>query len=44
MRRDGAAGGPPASRATAHLWISSPLDAGDGPGRLDRRIAALRDM
>ncbi|HVW35393.1 MAG TPA: M48 family metalloprotease [Acidimicrobiia bacterium] len=34
----------PASRATAHLWISSPLDAADGAGRLDARIAALRDM
>lgn len=43
VRREGA-GAPPASRATAHLWISSPLDAEDGPGRLDRRIAALRDM
>ncbi|HET9772822.1 MAG TPA: hypothetical protein VFS16_18140, partial [Acidimicrobiia bacterium] len=43
VRRDGS-GDLPASRATAHLWISSPLDAEDGPGRLDRRIAALRDM
>jgi heat shock protein HtpX len=34
----------PASRATAHLWISSPLDADDGPTRLEARIAALRDM
>lgn len=33
-----------ASRATAHLWISSPLDADDGAGRLEERIAALRDM
>ena len=33
-----------ASRATAHLWISSPLDADDGPTRLEARIAALRDM
>jgi heat shock protein HtpX len=43
VRRDGA-GIVPASRATAHLWISSPLDADDGPARLDQRIAALRDM
>lgn len=42
--RRGGTGVLPASRATAHLWISSPLDAEDGPGRLDRRIAALRDM
>lgn len=34
----------PASRATAHLWISSPLDADDGSARLEARIAALRDM
>jgi heat shock protein HtpX len=35
----------PASRAMAHLWISSPpLDAGDGATRLEARIAALRDM
>ena len=43
VRRDG----PPvlpASRATAHLWISSPLDAEAGAGRLEERIAALRDM
>ena len=33
----------PAPRGTAHLWISSPLDA-DGAGRLEARIAALRDM
>jgi heat shock protein HtpX len=34
-----------APRATAHLWISSPLDAeGHSGGRLDERIAALRDM
>ena len=34
-----------ASRATAHLWISSPLDAeAHSGGRLDERIAALRDM
>ncbi|MEW6473229.1 MAG: M48 family metalloprotease [Actinomycetota bacterium] len=32
------------SRATAHLWIASPLDAEDGAGRLEARIAALRDM
>jgi heat shock protein HtpX len=34
------------SRATAHLWISSPLDTedGGGAGRLDERIAALRNM
>jgi heat shock protein HtpX len=32
------------SRATAHLWISSPMDADSGPGRLEARIAALRDM
>ena len=41
------AGGPgnlAASRATAHLWISSPLDADDGRSRLEDRIAALRDM
>jgi heat shock protein HtpX len=31
-------------RATAHLWLSSPMDADDGPARLDARIAALRDM
>jgi len=43
VRRDAAA--PlPASRATAHLWISSPLDDEDGPARLEARIAALRDM
>jgi heat shock protein HtpX len=43
LRRDGP--GPlPASRAMAHLWISSPLDADGGAGRLDARIAALRDM
>ena len=43
VRRDG----PPvlpASRATAHLWISSPLDGGGGGPRLEERIAALRDM
>jgi len=43
VRRDG----PPvlpASRATAHLWVSSPLDAEAGAGRLEERIAALRDM
>jgi len=34
----------PASRATAHLWISSPLDTDDGTTRLEARIAALRDM
>jgi hypothetical protein len=28
----------------AHLWISSPLDADNGAGRLEARIAALRDM
>lgn len=43
VRRDGS-GDLPASRATAHLWISSPLDGEDGAGRLDKRIAALRDM
>jgi heat shock protein HtpX len=43
VRRDGS-GDLPASRATAHLWISSPLDAEDGAGRLEQRIAALRDM
>ena len=34
----------PVSRATAHLWISSPLDADSGAFRLEARIAALRDM
>jgi heat shock protein HtpX len=34
----------PASRATAHLWISSPLDTDAGARRLEERIAALRDM
>ena len=43
LRQDQAAG-LSTSRATAHLWISSPLDAVDGAGRLDGRIAALRDM
>jgi len=43
LRRDQATG-LSASRATAHLWISSPLDGEDGAGRLDARIAALRDM
>ena len=43
LRRDPAAG-LSASRATAHLWISSPLDGDDGAGRLEPRIAALRDM
>ncbi|MGH9009383.1 MAG: M48 family metalloprotease [Acidimicrobiia bacterium] len=43
LRRDQAAG-VAASRATAHLWISSPLDTDGGAGRLDERIAALRDM
>ena len=38
------AGAVPASRATAHLWISSPLDTSDGAGRLDERIKALREM
>ena len=33
-----------ASGATAHLWISSPLDATDGRSQLEERIAALRDM
>ena len=42
LRRDEAVG-LSASRATAHLWISSPLD-GAGGRRLDERIAALRDM
>ena len=44
LRRDGPA---PlsGSTATAHLWISSPLDAEAGAaGRLEERIAALRDM
>ena len=43
IRRDGGAS-LPASRATAHLWISSPLDDADGATRLEERIAALRDM
>ncbi len=43
VRLDGP-GAAATSRATAHLWISSPLDATDGAGRLDARIAALRDM
>jgi heat shock protein HtpX len=43
LRRAGPAA-TPTSRATAHLWISSPLDAADGAGRLEARIAALRDM
>ncbi len=43
IRRDGGAS-LPASRATAHLWISSPLDQADGATRLEERIAALRDM
>jgi heat shock protein HtpX len=43
LRRDGPAV-LPASRATAHLWISSPLDAEDGATRLEARIAALREM
>jgi heat shock protein HtpX len=43
VRRDGTAPRP-ASRATAHLWIASPLDGDDGPTRLEARIAALRDM
>jgi heat shock protein HtpX len=34
----------PGSRATAHLWISSPLDGEGGATRLEERIAALRDM
>ena len=42
LRHDQAAG-LSASRATAHLWISSPHD-GAGEGRLDERIKALRDM
>jgi heat shock protein HtpX len=42
LRRDQAAG-LSASRATAHLWISSPHDKA-GRGRLDERIKALRDM
>ncbi len=33
-----------ASQATAHLWISSPLDGDDGPTRLEARIAALRKL
>lgn len=43
VRRE-SGGALPASRATAHLWISSPLDSDDGAARLDQRIAALRDM
>jgi heat shock protein HtpX len=43
LRRNQAAG-VSASRATAHLWISSPLDGAGGGVRLDERIAALRDM
>ena len=43
VRQDGPAA-LPASRATAHLWISSPLDTDAGAGRLEERIAALRDM
>ena len=43
VRRDGSAA-LPASRATAHLWISSPLDTDAGAARLEERIAALRDM
>lgn len=43
VRRD-RSGTLPASRATAHLWISSPLDVEGGAGRLEERIAALRDM
>lgn len=39
VRHDGAAAGS-VSRATAHLWIASPLDAGG----FDERIKALRDM
>jgi heat shock protein HtpX len=42
VRRDGA--DPSVSRATAHLWIASPLDADGGGGRLDERIKALREM
>jgi heat shock protein HtpX len=48
LRRDAASSGSgaglSASRATAHLWISSPLDADGGAGRLDERIATLRNM
>jgi len=43
IRRSGPAS-LPASRATAHLWISSPLDGEAGATRLEERIAALRDM
>ena len=43
VRRDAAAT-LPGSRATAHLWISSPLDGEAGATRLEERIAALRDM
>jgi heat shock protein HtpX len=43
IRREGPAT-LPASRATAHLWISSPLDGESGAIRLEERIAALRDM
>ena len=42
LRRDQAAD-LSTSRATAHLWISSPYDRA-GRGRLEERIAALRDM
>jgi len=44
LRRDPAAAAMSAPKATAHLWISSPLDGAGGAGRLDERIAALRDM
>jgi heat shock protein HtpX len=43
LRRAGP-GSLPVSRAMAHLWISSPLDADNGASRLEARIAALRDM
>jgi heat shock protein HtpX len=43
VRTDGADAGS-VSRATAHLWIASPLDAEDAGRPLDRRIKALRDM
>ena len=42
--RTGGPGALAASAVTAHLWISSPLDAEDGRSRLEERIAALRDM
>jgi heat shock protein HtpX len=43
VRTEGTGGGS-VSRATAHLWIASPLDADDAARPLDQRIKALRDM